>query len=368
MVVGGHALNTFLPSITGATSTPSVPRDLYWIVYSPLNLFFNAHFAVLFFFIHSGLVLSFRFFSGGRKANDLTSAAIRRYFRLALPASASVFLGYILLKAGLFSNQPVSELTQSAWLRAHFNFEPKFTSALKQAFFSYYFRSDVPVNSSFNSSLWTIQVELLGSFLVFAVLALIGRLQKRWIFYSALLTIFFNSNLFLFILGILICDTYVLFHLQIPRFKHFALPLLVLGLILGCCLPGSEFASTYRWALPNGLSEQTQGMGAFCIVCAALLSNGFSGLFDKPFFRFLGHISYSVYLLHLSVLCSLGCYLYLLLIKEGFTESHSIWSATVATYTVVLTLSIFYRKFIDKPAIAASKAIQHRYFSAIASL
>ena len=63
MVVFGHLLNSFIPALTGGVKTEQLPFLQKLIPYTPLGFFSRAHFAVIFFFVHSGLVLSFSFFT-----------------------------------------------------------------------------------------------------------------------------------------------------------------------------------------------------------------------------------------------------------------------------------------------------------------
>ena len=366
MVVGGHIINTFLPVLAGVAAGASAGSDPQnWFFFSPLSIIFRAHFAVLFFFLHSGLVLSFRFFVGGRRHEDLTSAALRRYFRLAIPVSGSVFLAYFLMKFGWFTNVETSIATQSTWLNSQFNFDPSFFEALKQSFYSNFFATPAATEVSFNSSLWTIQTELVGSFFVFALLGLFGRLKQRWIVYAFWVLLFSNSFIFPFVLGVVLCDAYVQYHDKFLKQGKWTYPLLIAGLYLGAWTPGSENYWFYKWMsviVDNGFAEQMQTVGAFFVILAALVSGGFSELFAKKYFRFFGHISYSVYLLHLAILCSLGCEVYLVAIKQDLSPSNAIVLASGATIIAVMLLAAVYRKYVDKPSIAFSKWVQKRLF------
>src|SRR5678815_454140 len=151
MVVFGHTINIFMPAWTGAGGQfATVPAWAKTIVTTPLSLPFRASFAVLFFFVHSGFVLSYRFFSAGRRYPDLASAAARRYFRLALPAVASILVGYTLLKAGVFRLGPIINVTGSGWLGGHYQMEPDLLGALKQGFYDYFFGAPFTPTISYN--------------------------------------------------------------------------------------------------------------------------------------------------------------------------------------------------------------------------
>ena len=176
-VVFHHFILTFYPALFifpgVATHLPGTIEAT--ISASPLNLLWDGNFAVCLFFILSGYVLSHKFFLHGN-AEIATAAAVKRYFRLALPAAFSVLLAYVMMKLSLFFNQPAGVAAGSDWLAGVWTFQPRFFDALNQAFLGVFFAGTF----SYNAVLWTIALEFAGSFIVFGFLALFGTARNRF--------------------------------------------------------------------------------------------------------------------------------------------------------------------------------------------
>jgi peptidoglycan/LPS O-acetylase OafA/YrhL len=69
---------------------------------TPLNLIYSGHFAVMVFFLITGYVLSYKYFTTPKTHEYITSGAFRRYFRLMIPALFSCLIAYFLLQFDLF--------------------------------------------------------------------------------------------------------------------------------------------------------------------------------------------------------------------------------------------------------------------------
>ena len=147
-------------------------------------------FAVNTFFVLSGFVLSVSYLS--RKENvSLVPNAIKRYFRLMPLVLASTVMASVLISLGWIERPTYSN---------------SIFEAIFEGLFGTFFRGYT--NQSYNAVLWTIQIEFLGSFLVFGLIALIKNSKSRWYLYPILLLAFSNSFYVWFILGIAIADLY----------------------------------------------------------------------------------------------------------------------------------------------------------------
>lgn len=105
MVVLGHLSLAFYPAIlSGSFSQIHTHYAIEFLVMSsPLNLIINGNLAICIFFILSSFVLSYKFFESPCYELIL-SAAIRRYFRLAIPVFFSILLAYIFMRLSLFEH------------------------------------------------------------------------------------------------------------------------------------------------------------------------------------------------------------------------------------------------------------------------
>ena len=181
MVVIHHYLIAFYPSLyngnleTIKTNSGIEPQ----IATSPLNVIYNGNFFVCIFFVLSGYVLSYKFFKY-KDDKAITSSAVRRYIRLMLPVLFSTTISYIFMKLNLFYNDKVALITGSNWWLAEFyNFMPNIFEMVKQALYGTFFEN----KSYYNGVLWTMQYELIGSFFVFGICSIFGRMRNRFVFY-----------------------------------------------------------------------------------------------------------------------------------------------------------------------------------------
>jgi len=206
IVVLTHFGYAFYPAmLIGGTSAVIHSRFEQIILHSPFNILISGQFAVICFFVLSGFVLSYGYFS---KAIDLVTATIKRYFRLAPVVFVSVLLSYFLLKLGLYQNISLAAATQSDWLEQFWKIDITLRDALWQGIVGTFVIQPQPT-TSLNPLLWTIYYELIGSLLIFAFLGLAGKDRRRWILYGIFALVFLNTYYFAFIVGMLLCDLFV---------------------------------------------------------------------------------------------------------------------------------------------------------------
>lgn len=136
-------------------------------------LFTDGTFAVFVFFVLSGYVLSVGFFQSGRR-RDVVDLALRRYPRLTIPIFVISAIAFLMMMAGWMRNIPAGMASGSEhWLATFYAFVPRFGDLLHFSFWRVYV--DPSAVTSYNSSLWTMPVEMQGSIIVFAVLLAVGR-------------------------------------------------------------------------------------------------------------------------------------------------------------------------------------------------
>lgn len=323
-VVWHHFLQAFFPGIYGAPLNPFI------------RVSYEGAFHVRVFFVLSGFVLSLSYFRKHR-LETLRSLAVRRYFRFFAPVAASILFAYALLATGLFFNEECGRLmglSPNNWMWLTYRFPPDFLEACKQIIWSTYF--DFSSQKSYNVVLWTMGLELKGSFLVIAFLALFGELRHRWLVYLVLCVILhqtlggLGSIYCCFLVGVALCDLYAIgFRLKDAT----AITLVVAGLGLGGVVPG--------WLAKRGISLTEEGrLECFCIGACFLLA----GVAASPTVQrwlslrplvFLGKISFPLYLVHVPILFSAGAGSYCL-----FHSSLGRFGATTVAAFVTLTASL----------------------------
>lgn len=356
VVVFCHYANGFIPAFqTYPTATHHTRYDNL-ITATPLHLAFGGNFAVYIFFVLSGFVLSYKFFTT-KDLKVITSSAVRRYLRLMVPAFGSVLLAYVVLRFGLMFNQQTSIISGSqGWLNTFWTFPARLGDAVYQGVYGTFFMGQ----SSYDSSLWTMQFELYGSFLVFMIMALFGKLNKRWFFYAVFIALFLRSTYLAFILGMVLSDLWV----NVPRFKtiisqHVAYLFLTIGLFAGSWyVTTDDIYGLYSIPLFNSSQLPTfaHTIAALLVIIAVLQLGWLSRVFEHRILQFLGRISFSLYLLHVIFLGSLASFLFNHLIwRIGYGPAFL--ASFIPTLAITLVASHFYTKYVDDRAILISRSV-----------
>jgi peptidoglycan/LPS O-acetylase OafA/YrhL len=135
---------------------------------TPLRLISDGHFAVLIFFVLSGTALSLRYTRRPQPV-ALGWLVAARYVRLVVPIAATTLIAYVLLKLQWYGGADAATAANSpVFLGPRHGLPTTFADAARFALFDVLFRYDEA--SSFNSGLWTMPVEFLGSILIYGLL------------------------------------------------------------------------------------------------------------------------------------------------------------------------------------------------------
>ena len=319
------------------------------------------------FFIISGYVLSYKYFT----TNDrkiIISSAIKRYFRLTIPILFSCLIAYTCLHFNLFFNRKTSLLVNSAFLNNCYNFSPNFFKMIKFALYDVYFKYDTA--GSYNPPLWIMPYEFFGSFLCFFLLLFIRSHRVRIIMYPLLFLLLFSFkglflNLTSFLLGMMLCDlntarnTKRLFlNKKIILFIFFA---------MGIYFASFKPYSVYLYGILNKISIAPlvfpsnivfyRYIGAFLVVCALTHSKVLQSIFSQKILLFLGKISFMIYLLQVTVLCSLSSYIYYIFYSLVNSNKLCFITTFVLSFPVIILLSWLSYMFVEKKSILASTKI-----------
>lgn len=370
IVVISHFVVGFYPTLfDGIDSRAHVRNSIEVIISkSPLNIIYSGNLAVCVFFVLSGYVLTYKFFQR-KDQRILISGAFRRYIRIFLPAFTSILVAYFLMVAGLFFNRQASVITRSdIWLDNLWKFKPDLLIAIKQAVFDIFFTSYLP---TYNIVLWTISYEFIGSLLVFVLVAILGNQRFRFIPYLLVIVLLFDSYYGAFVLGVILADLYN------NDKKPFALDfinripgilLLLAGLFFGSYPIEVDVKGTFyeqmKLVFLKNPAIQYHVLGSFFIMLALLNSRKLQEFFSTKSMVFLGKISFSSYLLHLILMCSMSCYLFIHL--HSFLSYHlSVAISFIMTVPVLLTLSWIMYRLIDLNSVKLSHLLYKSIFAKI---
>jgi peptidoglycan/LPS O-acetylase OafA/YrhL len=353
LVVLAHFLAAFYPStIFGAQYRAHEPWEI-WFTTTPLGLAGAGPFAVCLFFILSGYVLSVQYLGAAARDTDhLLASIFKRPVRLVGLVVTSELIAFALLRASAYFNKPVSELSysipwfQGFWSQGALGVRPFLLEIATGPF---------AAGTHYNPPLWSIQSELYGSFLVFALLLFFRATPLRWAVYAGVM-LFFSYELYQgFIIGVMLADLSRnhagLVHKCSRDF--IAYPLLVAGLILGSYprfVDQAAVVATFYGRLPDlwRLGGGYSMFGAALVLAAVLISPSLQQFLTKPVFAFLGRISYALYVAHFLILGSLSSWLFLHLLP-GLGYHRAFLVAGLVSLGALLAVSQLLTRYVDQP-------------------
>lgn len=370
-VVVYHLFFLFLPAaITGNPDAMHLSgpweRILAWLP----QFLYNGNCGVCVFFVLSGFVLSCRFWEK-RETSLLTSAALRRYLRLTLPALASVLLAYLLMKAGWMRSQeffPVAKSLDNVGVVYHHAADV--WAACMEGLWGIYFSYDVRL--SYNPVLWTMAIELKGSFLSFAFLSIFGKTRRRWILYLFLAMVLWDTYYLSFVLGVALSDLACSsearsFWQALGRKRFLTWGGLGPGILLSSYTADGRHG-VFRWMhapVLDAMQVESEAfyhiLGAFFLIYAVLQEPVLQELFRKNFFAQLGRYSFAIYLVHVPVYCSLGGSVFLHFLRHGWSYGASVGLAAAASLPVIALLAWGLHHFVEKPANELAKRFERGF-------
>jgi peptidoglycan/LPS O-acetylase OafA/YrhL len=337
-----------------------VPDVVQTFIIDITELLFEGHLAVWVFWVLSSYVISILFFKkGGNYDKIIIGYFSKRYFRLLIPVLASVIFAYLLLQSGLMYHHELAALQGppyfKGWMDEFYNFEPDIFIALRTAFYDTFFQFEF--KDSYNTALWSIQNEFLGSLFTFSIFGIIRHNAKRYILYLLIVVVILALNLhwlLAFVAGHILCDldfstteNKIISRIKIWEEKiHKNKILIFTGSIL-LIISGK----TLLTFLNVPFKFHNLILSIFIVyVCSK--NQYYRSLFSMRFIYWLGTISFSIYLLHLPVICSLTCFL----IIQNCTLMGKI-IAVLITIPVVFVLATVFTKYVDRNGIKIANKI-----------
>ncbi|SDW56696.1 acyltransferase family protein [Roseicitreum antarcticum] len=277
----------------------------HWLADTPLAIFWNGEFAVLVFFVLSGFVMAA---AAERRADHLLSNTVTRYFRLAIPVTASVLLAlfWLTLIPTAARDLAAAMPAPSAWLSYSVQGDlPSVWAGLYDGVAGSFIAGASPINNV----LWTMQVELVGSVALFVVYW-IGRHHTALRFAAlagfAALGLFLIRDAYLcFVTGALLYEAQKRGLLQrLPGWV--GLLALVAGIMLGAPAEGfigrMELAGVPTRFHPGNTWGLTAVLAATFLMLAALRLAPFATLLSTRLPQWFGRLSFALYLVHVPLL------------------------------------------------------------------
>lgn len=337
IVIIDHFINVLMPSLR-YTGLNGLQGDIQrFVAWSPLNIIYSGLPSVYIFFILSGFVLSYKF-NMTKNIDLLTNGVVKRYFRLILPVAASMLFMFITYK--------------TLHLIIGSDLKLSFLAAMKEAFITAPFETGARLN---NTPLWTISFEIFGSFLVFALLAIFGKSNIRLFVYIICFIFSFNSFYCMFIFGLIMSEIASNYEIKINKIIVFLMFIIGLVLITTPYLrPNVEVIGGIYKYIPHVKDNVKDNYGVMLkigcplIFISIMASSSLKSLFDKKVFQFLGRISFSAYILHVTVRTATREISKYMEIEITFPMFLILLTLSVV---VIFYLSLLFEKYIDIPSI-----------------
>ena len=369
IVVVAHYATAFYPSSVFGSKYQYHEQWEKMFVTTPLGLVFAGHFAVCLFFILSGYVLSLPYFGqAARDTNYLLTAFFKRPFRLGGLVLVSILISILISYFACYFNVAVSKESYSIpWFQ---DFWAQDLLSIKQILVDLTTR--IFANGSrYNAPLWTLQIELDGSFLTFIFLLLFRKSNLRILAYIYAI-IYFNESLYHgFIFGIVLADITQNYPNTLKIVSRGIIPwiLLTVGLLLSSYpnyVEQSDLTNTFYGLLPRlrGLGGGYSMFGAVIVFTSVLINPQLQKILSAKGLAFLGRISYAMYIIHFLLLGSFSSWLFINLHSQlNYNLSFAI--AGILSFAILIPTSYILTKYIDEPVIRIANNLAKKYLQSI---
>lgn len=361
-----HFVGPFLPFVISRQSPvpyPYPPKFEWerWFDNPIANLPLNGPLAVQIFFVLSGYVLVKRYIETG-DAVLLRTAALKRYPRLMIPVAVSCLFAWVLWRTGAMSTRSAVDLGSAGWPMAAYvaNSAPSFLELIARTMLiTPFFPGEVAVNAP----LWTISIEMLGALVLFAAFAVLG--PRRPYLLAAVLFIlavrFAPGNKgSLYFIALFLGASLNYFSSELAKRAILSTSLFLTGLLIGGFIYSPFYSVLISVPLPSPpsplfdlkASESLvyQTIGAFMIVAGVIGSRHVAQLFTGRICAFLGTISFSLYLIHWPIICSLSYRLMTFLVPRwGYAPSLAL--TFLVTLAVAVLASYAMARWVDQPSV-----------------
>jgi peptidoglycan/LPS O-acetylase OafA/YrhL len=253
---------------------------------------FNGVLAVWVFFLASGFSLAIAY-CRQRDSQTLAKIALGRYVRLGVPILCAAALLYLLFALGMVL--PAEQRLPK--FQGFLPSAPSLWEVIRFSTFEVFFAYNAA--TTLIGPLWTMPFELWGSCLVLGALFVVGKLERRAYIYSMLAVVAYliHPIYAAFVVGLALAEV----HVSTLWAQHAAKLSTPATLLF---LPGAYAASL----LPKEADEHHAAYFAVALLLTL------SGIFSRPLSaflsgrvsRFLGRISFPLYLIHGSLMLSYG--------------------------------------------------------------
>jgi peptidoglycan/LPS O-acetylase OafA/YrhL len=326
------------------------------IMGTPFFFLLNGHASVMIFFLLSGFVLTIKYYTHD-DLSVIVSGTIKRYFRLIGPVAITIIFSYLLFVLNLYLYKEAGLITKSQWLMDFAgsdkggNFKPSLISALRQAFIRVFLTGE----TYYCSSLWTMKYELIGSFIAMFLAPVFLKSNKPQRFIALIIFSyiagFYSPNYIGFIAGSYLAYYYSKHPVIIIPVWLKAIMIFMALSMLSYNLPVGFFAC-FGW-LSNLFNNADyfiiyiQFIGALLLLYVFLSKDKVLDLFNGKAGRWLGALSFPLYLVQLMVFCSFSSWL-IVVLQDKIHSYYGLIAITFLATIIVIAFAVMLLIYFDK--------------------
>lgn len=370
IVLFWHLSVHFFPAAAWGSVQPGSWSWENLIFGGPFGVLVSGTFAVVLFFLMSGYVLTIGYIRSG-DTDAMYRKLIGRIPRLFIPATGITIIFFFCYQYLWFvrGGTPFDVLRATGslpFLEKYLDVNFKFTISelLSNIFWLPWFNPDFRL--LYNGVLWTMSIELSGSFLVMILTMalyrylglrslrvglLVASVGALWM--SAGYGIYFSF----FLLGGFVAAIDPQQVTGKPWARWLLLALAACGLLAGG-YTGTGITSILSFTQFNSAVVPSvvllKGLGALAVFVATLMSPDISAFLSRRVFNWLGRVSFALYLIHPLFLGYVGHNVFLGL-GEGVPVHYRTVISAICVIAVTLVSAAFLTKWLDEPAVRLSR-------------
>jgi peptidoglycan/LPS O-acetylase OafA/YrhL len=317
------------------------------LIYNPAHIFYYGEANVLFFFLHSGFILSHSYYN---KLLPLTGSTfiqflIERIFRIIPLFLFVLFVSYLCRKYYVVSHPfYVTEHARNLW-----NSSVSFGETVRQSFLFY--RFDDQEYKRILVQDWTLTIELIAGAFVPLLLAVITK--RVWIFFLFTLVFykFINTYIFEFSVGIAI----YYFRQQLTALWLQLHILVKLGVLMAaitlytCMFQFGSIFSPENIVFSNRLDRLFVTSGCALFFILILNVKKLQSILSARWIVFIGRMCYSLYLWHIIFLLLFASQLFYWFKVIGLEFTWSILFVFLAYILSTILISVFSFYAVEQP-------------------
>jgi peptidoglycan/LPS O-acetylase OafA/YrhL len=296
-----------------------------------IQTMFDGKSAVALFFVLSGFLLSFKYMSNDQLSINYHAFIVSRFTRIWIPFAVVLLLSAV-------TQTLYTPVNHTEWAVKLWSIEHDANGIIRQLIFKH----DSTVGRLMPQD-WTLRIELLLS-LTIPALVLIVRRSTTWMIGCTLYAFaVFHVSYFIihFAIGVMIAKHHKYIAQILENAKNSRHLLLAVGFLL--------YASRN---LNTGLDSQTlyviTGIGSAILVIVVFSDKGMQSALNHKALRYVGQISYSVYLLHMLVTMAITP------VFMGLVGNNWLIGLFISV-ALTIALSAILFEFVEKPCISMGR-------------